>query len=80
MSFNSCLVLRLLAAGHQPDEAEAWAAQLPAWACAAREAVDTFAIISLRMWDEIATDDPQPWKTRMKAMVQKWVAFRRPQA
>jgi len=32
-------------------------------------AIDTFAIVSLRMWDEIATDDPQPWKQRMRAMV-----------
>ncbi len=72
----ACLVLRLMAAGHRPLEAEVWAAQVPAWAQAPREAIDTFALISLRMWDEIATDDPQPWKRQMQAMVQEWAAFR----
>ncbi len=72
----ACFALRLMAAGHAPAEAEAWAAQVPAWTAASRQAVDTFAIVSLRMWDEIATDDPQPWKRRIWAMVQEWVAHR----
>jgi hypothetical protein len=76
----ACFALRLMAAGHAPSEAEAWAARVPAWAAAPREAVDTFAIVSLRMWDEIATDDPQPWKAQMRAMVQEWVAYRDLQA
>jgi hypothetical protein len=76
----ACLALRLMAAGHDPAEAEAWAARVPAWAAAPREAVDIFAIVSLRMWDEIATDDPEPWKTRMRTTVQEWVAFRHLQA
>jgi hypothetical protein len=72
----ACFALRLMAAGHHPAEAEAWAARVPVWADAPPDAVDTFAIISLRMWDEIATDDPQPWKREMRAMVQEWAAFR----
>lgn len=69
-----------MAAGHAPAEAEARAAQVPEWAAAPREAVDTFALVSLRMWDEIATDDPQPRKRRMSAIIQEWVARRRLQA
>lgn len=76
----ACLALRLMAAGHRPAEAEAWAAQVPAWAEAPREAIDTFALISVGMWDEIATDDPEPWKLRMKTMVEEWAAFRGLQA
>lgn len=76
----ACLVLRLMAAGHRPADAQTWASRVPAWADAPREAVDTFVLISLRMWDEIATDDPQPWKQRMKAMVLEWAAFRQLQA
>jgi Ser/Thr protein kinase RdoA (MazF antagonist) len=72
----ACLALRLMAAGHRPPEAEAWAARVPAWTAAPREAINTFALISLRMWNEIATDDPQPWKRQMKTMVEEWVTFR----
>jgi hypothetical protein len=72
----ACLALRLMEAGHQPPEAEAWAARVPAWTAAPVEAINTFALISLRMWDEIATDDPQPWKRQMKTMVEEWVTFR----
>jgi len=72
----ACLVLRLMAAGHRPAEAEAWASQVATWRAAPEEAIDTFALISLRMWHEIATDDPQPWKRQMKIMVKEWVTFR----
>jgi hypothetical protein len=72
----ACFALRLMAAGHRPVEAEGWAAQAPAWVAAPREAVDVFAIISLRLWDEIANDDPQAWKRQMRTTVQEWAAFR----
>jgi hypothetical protein len=73
----ACLVVRLMAAGHAPDEAEAWAARLPAWDAAFAEAVDIFAVANCRMWDEIARDDPQPWKVRMKEAGSEWAAYRR---
>lgn len=76
----ACFALRLIAAGHEPPEAEAWAAQVPAWAEAPRRGIDTFAIISLRMWDEIALNDPKLWKQHMRAMVHDWVRFRNLQA
>jgi hypothetical protein len=72
----ACLALRLMAAGHRVAEAEAWAARSPAWVAAPREAVDAFAIVSLHMWDEIASHDPVPWKRRMRATVQEWATFR----
>jgi len=72
----ACLALRLMAAGHAPEEAEAWAAQVPAWVAASNEAIDTFAIASLRMWDEIAGEDPQSWKRRMSVVVQGWADYR----
>ncbi len=73
----ACLVVRLIAAGHGPGDAEAWAARVPAWDAASERAVDTFAVASFRMWDEIARNDPQPWKARMQAGVRDWVAYRR---
>ena len=72
----ACLALRLMVAGHHPAGAEAWAARVPAWAEAPREAIDTFAIISLRMWDEIAAADPQAWKLQMKGTAHEWAVFR----
>ena len=47
---------------------------------APREAIDTFPLISLRMWDEIAAGDPQPWKWPMKTTVEERAAFRHLQA
>jgi hypothetical protein len=59
-----------MAAGHRAAEAEAWVAP-------PGDAIDPLALISLRMWDAIAADDPQPRKRQMKALVDEWVTFRR---
>jgi len=70
--------IRLMAVGHTPKVAEAWATAVPAWQCASVEAVDLFAGISARMWGEIAShgaDDP--WKQRMGLVTAAWADYRR---
>ncbi|GAA0536122.1 hypothetical protein GCM10009545_43500 [Saccharopolyspora thermophila] len=42
--------------------AEAWARDTPAWAAASAEAVDVFARVNARVWEEVAATDPHPWK------------------
>ncbi|MCU7722259.1 hypothetical protein ODJ79_00870 [Actinoplanes sp. KI2] len=40
---TALMVIRLIRAGHAPEQAEAWASQIPVWADARPEAVDAFA-------------------------------------
>jgi Ser/Thr protein kinase RdoA (MazF antagonist) len=73
---SACLVLRLLAAGHTPTQAETSVAQTPAWNHAFKRAIDTFAVANSRLWRQIATDDPHPWKAHMAAVVDQWAEHR----
>lgn len=71
-----CLVLRLMAAGHGPAQAEEWADQHPAWQAAPPECVDAFVAAGSRMWTEIADADNQPWKRDMDEYAREWARFR----
>jgi hypothetical protein len=68
----ACLILRLIAAGHTPAQAEMSVARVPAWNRASKRAIDIFAVANSRLWCEIATNDPHPWKTHMAAVVDRW--------
>jgi hypothetical protein len=69
--------IRLMAAGHTPAEAEGWAGQVPTWQAACREAIDTFATVSARLWGEIAQHAPgDPWKQRMGLVAEAWRTYR----
>jgi hypothetical protein len=72
----ACLVLRLIAAGHTPAQAETSVAQVPAWNHASKRAIDVFAVANSRLWWEIATNDPHPWKAHMAAVVDQWAQYR----
>jgi hypothetical protein len=41
---TALMVVRLIRAGHSPEQAEAWAGQIPVWSTARPEAVDAFAV------------------------------------
>jgi Phosphotransferase enzyme family len=45
----ACLILRLMAAGQTPEEAEAWARQVPSWRLASEQAIGTFAKANSRL-------------------------------
>jgi hypothetical protein len=72
----ACLLLRLMLGGHTAAQAEAWAAQCPSWGKTPHEAINVFAIACARLYDEIARDDPQPWKKRFAAVAQDWAEYR----
>jgi hypothetical protein len=72
----ACAILWLIAEGHTPAAAETWAAGIPAWASAARPGIDAFTGTSRRLWEQIAHDDPQPWKLRLHAATQAWAEHR----
>lgn len=71
-----CFIVRLMAAGHTAARAEAWAATVPAWRNASREAVDVFTRATVRMWQEIAEADPTAWKTDMASVARTWMHHR----
>lgn len=67
----------LIAAGHSPAGAEAWAAQVPAWSQAPSAAVTVFAKASARLWAEINTNSTDPWTQRLAHASRTWAAWRR---
>ncbi|WP_084963725.1 hypothetical protein [Thermoactinospora rubra] len=72
----ACWVLRLVAQGQTPAEAESWAGRVGSWREASAEGIDAFARASVRLWDEIAAADPQPWKTGMALAAREWCSYR----
>lgn len=65
----ACAALWLIAEGHPPPAAEAWAA-------ASRHGINAFTAASCRLWEQIAHDDPQPWKLRLHTAAQAWAEHR----
>lgn len=72
----ACFLLRVMAAGHTVSEAEALASQCPGWQLAPSAAIDVFALVSTRLYDEIAYADPQPFKQHLAAVARAWSRHR----
>ncbi len=70
------LVVHLIDAGHTPAQAADWVQQFPSWQHASVEAIDAFTAANCRMWQEIAQNDPVPWKKQMAAAAQLWMKYR----
>lgn len=72
-----CLVVRLIFAGHTPEQAEACVAPVPSWNDSPQRSVDVFAAALARMWTQIADADPDRWKQDMARAARAWHAHRR---
>lgn len=72
----ACFLLRLIANGHGPAEAEAWAQQCTGWHQAPPPAISAFATASARLFAEIAGNDPQPWKQHLAHAAAQWLTYR----
>lgn len=70
------LVVRLIAAGHHPADAEEWVAQVPAWNTAPAEGIDTFATLNLRLWERAVQREPRPAWVELAATAKTWAAYR----
>ena len=68
----ACAALWLIAEGHTPAAAETWASTIPAWRNAPAASVDVFTAVNVRLWEQIARDDPQPWKQRLHQAALAW--------
>ncbi|AQA16485.1 phosphotransferase [Streptomyces malaysiensis subsp. malaysiensis] len=73
----ACLVVQLIAAGHTPEAAEAWAAGCRAWADADSIAIDAFAAATRRMHRSRADRHPEAtWLEAMAAAAGAWAVHR----
>jgi hypothetical protein len=72
----ACFLIRAMAAGHSASQAEALAARCPGWQAASSAAIDVFALASARLYNEIARDDPQPFKQWLASAARTWVSYR----
>ncbi|UGY92257.1 aminoglycoside phosphotransferase [Streptomyces gobiensis] len=69
-------VLRLVHAGHTPDEAEALGRQVPAYCDAAPDAVTTFAEVVHAVWADRERADPLPHRAALTTAARDWAAYR----
>ncbi|MFD8969788.1 aminoglycoside phosphotransferase [Streptomyces sp. NPDC059568] len=69
-------IIWLIAGGHTSPQAESCAATLPAWTEAPKAAVNAFADASARLWQHIASADPDPWTRRMETAAEAWARHR----
>jgi hypothetical protein len=71
------LVVRLVAAGHTPAEAETWAEQLGAWRGASSRAVDAFADALVTLWRRKEQVEPAPHRPLLRHAAEQWSRYRR---
>jgi thiamine kinase-like enzyme len=69
-------LLRIMARGHTPAEAEAHAARLPAYATADPTHIDIFVRANVRMWNEIEQTNGRPWARIMAHTARTWAQHR----
>ncbi len=72
----ACWVVWLGFAGHTPQEAERWAAEVPAWCWAPIRALDLFVTAQARFWQATADAHFHPWTQRLRDAAAQWVTYR----
>ncbi|MFD8156609.1 hypothetical protein [Streptomyces malaysiensis] len=73
-------IVRLIHAGHSPEQAEEIAHRVPAYRAAPRAAVTTFAETMCAVWAHRTAADPLPHRAPLLAAAQAWAAHRGPAA
>lgn len=73
---TACAALWLIAEGHTPVDAEAWASRVPVWTDATGRALDAFTAINAALWGQIAQADPRPWKLQVHDATTVWAKYR----
>lgn len=70
------LVIRLIAAGHEPDEAEKWADAVPPWHDASDSARTAFAVAVYGIWAWLGRKSPLPHRPKLTAVARTWARCR----
>ncbi|QMU67087.1 aminoglycoside phosphotransferase [Streptacidiphilus sp. P02-A3a] len=66
-------VVRLIEAGHTPEQAEQWAAKVPGFRTAHPHVLAAFADANAHQWEEVRALEPRSlWKQRMTASAAAW--------
>lgn len=72
----ACLVVQLIAAGHDPAGAEGHAAGCASFRDAGPAALDAFARANVAMFERFEEMDPAPWRKSMTAAAAAWAGHR----
>ncbi|MGW5939083.1 aminoglycoside phosphotransferase [Streptomyces celluloflavus] len=72
----ACWIVWLGFAGHDPQQAERWAAKVPAWSTAPAGALDLFATAQARFWQETEATYPNAWTHGLRDAADRWAAHR----
>jgi hypothetical protein len=67
--------LRLMEAGHSAASAVDWACEVPSWRDGDPAAILAFGAAVARVWHEIATQEPDPWKLHMAVQAAELRAY-----
>ncbi|MFB9691263.1 phosphotransferase [Amycolatopsis plumensis] len=70
------MVVRLIAAGFEPREAEVWGASVPRWSTGTEHAVTAFACYVAGLWAYRAVTTPFPGATRLSDAATAYAHFR----
>jgi hypothetical protein len=70
------LVIRLIQAGHNPDQAERWATRIDAWHTAPPTAVTAFATEVYGMWEHLRHVNPLPIREEPTRAARLWARHR----
>ncbi|MGH8907092.1 MAG: hypothetical protein ACRD0K_11360 [Egibacteraceae bacterium] len=70
------LVSRLIDAGHAPNQAEEWAASVPAWKQASDDAVTAFAVAIAGLREHRSRAAPAAYRQRLRTVAQRWAQHR----
>ncbi|MQS15750.1 phosphotransferase [Streptomyces kaniharaensis] len=73
---TASLVLRLIHAGHSPQQAEEWAGAVPAWKKAAPEAITAFAVVIAGVREHRRHLGSAPRLRALAAAGRRWVDYR----
>jgi hypothetical protein len=64
----------LVASGHTPEGAHAWACRVPAYRAAHPAALLAYARMSAAMWADVAQHSSASWAARVSTAAEKWAA------
>ena len=73
---TALMVVRLIRAGHTPQQAEQWAASVAIWATAPSAALDAFSAATAKLYTQRHHESPAPHRRELASAAQRWALLR----